>query len=371
MRLFKYLLRPKRNSPKMGKILLFSTTGIGNAILLDGVIRKFKMIQHDVSISVMASEGGLPIFDRSEDIHHVYVLGRGWFNNIRLIFYAWNERFDITILAYGEIKIKSTLLSFLLGARERVTFYSTYLGSLGQLSLFTKVLSDNPNLHETEKNWLLFQSVFPSLPNIDLQEFKPKFPIKSTELSSALKKAKDQHFLEDRVSLGILPGCDKANPGKRWPIESYMNLIIRIKKEFPAIQIVVFGGSHEENINPFIETMSSRNLVVNLIGKLSIGQTASIMSFCSYFISNDSALMHIASALDKPVTAIFGPSNERRSGAIGRDIKIIRSGFDCSSCFYVDNRIMCVNEYRCIREVTVESVYASIKGTLKGLAHSS
>ncbi|MCX8070671.1 MAG: hypothetical protein N2738_09235, partial [Thermodesulfovibrionales bacterium] len=43
--------------------------------------------------------------------------------------------------------------------------------------------------------------------------------------------------------------------------------------------------------------------------------------------------MHIASAFNKPLVAIFGPTNPLRTGPFGSNSKVIKADIDCSPCY--------------------------------------
>ena len=58
--------------------------------------------------------------------------------------------------------------------------------------------------------------------------------------------------------------------------------------------------------------------VVDLIGRTDLRLLAGVLATCDAFVSNDSGAMHLAAALGVPVTAIFGPTDERVTRAARR-----------------------------------------------------
>ena len=105
-----------------------------------------------------------------------------------------------------------------------------------------------------------------------------------------------------------------------------------------------------------------------LVSNLSILQVAAIIKRCKIFITNDSGLMHIASAVDTPTIAIFGPTNPLWVHPWGVKHKIVSLGLSCSPCFfYSQHPLTCKrkeNDYLCITGITTEMVLQATKDLL-------
>ncbi|MCK4965789.1 glycosyltransferase family 9 protein, partial [bacterium] len=101
----------------------------------------------------------------------------------------------------------------------------------------------------------------------------------------------------------------------------------------------------------------------------SLFDTIRIMKRCRIFITNDSALMHIAAALNLNTIALFGPTHEEWVHPWKTTYKIARSGFDCDACFYYSPRpLTCKfkdNPFACIRSLTVDDVLKNTDDFLK------
>ena len=89
------------------------------------------------------------------------------------------------------------------------------------------------------------------------------------------------------------------------------------------------------------------------------------MKRCNVFVSNDSSLMHVASALQLNVVAILGPTNPNYIHPWQTEHKIVRLNLDCSPCFiYSPQPLICYRDdvkFKCIKELTVDMVFDSIK----------
>jgi len=103
--------------------------------------------------------------------------------------------------------------------------------------------------------------------------------------------------------------------------------------------------------------------IVNLIGRTDLRVLAGVLAACSAFVSNDSGAMHLAAAVGVPVTAIFGPTDERVTAPLGEHDVLLHQVF-CRPCMLRD----CPIDHRCMKGVTVDAVVASVARHLEGTA---
>ena len=76
-------------------------------------------------------------------------------------------------------------------------------------------------------------------------------------------------------------------------------------------RVLVGAGGDREAGRAIESTLPPDIGVVNLIGRTDLRLLMGVIRACRAFVSNDSGAMHLAAALGVPVTAIFGPTNER------------------------------------------------------------
>jgi heptosyltransferase-2 len=76
-------------------------------------------------------------------------------------------------------------------------------------------------------------------------------------------------------------------------------------------------------------------------------------------VANDSGAMHLAAALERPVVAIFGPTDERATRPIGPHDVLTAKVF-CRPCHLRD----CPIDHRCMKRVTADMVFAAVSRQL-------
>ena len=80
-----------------------------------------------------------------------------------------------------------------------------------------------------------------------------------------------------------------------------------------------------------------------------------IVERASVVVTGDSTPMHMAAAFDRPLVAIFGPTNADRTGPYGRSDAVVRLDLDCAPC-YLRHLHQCKFEHACMERMDVQRV---------------
>jgi lipopolysaccharide heptosyltransferase II len=160
------------------------------------------------------------------------------------------------------------------------------------------------------------------------------------------------------VLVGFAPGAAYGH-AKRWPPARVAAVIARLAQERGVTSILV-GAPGDRDAGREIESaLPSGIRMVNAIGRTDLRQVAGILARCATFVSNDSGAMHLAAALGVPVTAIFGPTDERVTAPIGDHDVIVREVF-CRPCMLRD----CPIDHRCMKRITSDEVFDAVAARL-------
>jgi heptosyltransferase-2 len=158
--------------------------------------------------------------------------------------------------------------------------------------------------------------------------------------------------------VGFAPGAAYGH-AKRWPPSRVAQVIERLAREFRAACILV-GAAGDRDAGREIESALPPGIrVVNLIGRTDLRQLIGVLARCAAFVSNDSGAMHLAAALGVPVTAIFGPTDERVTSPLGNHDVLVHQVF-CRPCMLRD----CPIDHRCMKGITADAVFAAVSARL-------
>jgi heptosyltransferase-2 len=184
----------------------------------------------------------------------------------------------------------------------------------------------------------------------------------------------EKYFLKcnittDQTVIGFHPGCAifKNHIKRRWEPEKFSELGKKLINDFNA-KILIFGGADEIELkNQVANKINSTNVFV--IETENLAQSAAIMKRCNLFVTNDSSLMHVASALQLNIIAVIGPTNRNYVHPWQTNHKIVSLNLECSPCFYYSPKpLTCIRndvKFKCIKELSVDMVYNAAKEFLK------
>ena len=155
--------------------------------------------------------------------------------------------------------------------------------------------------------------------------------------------------------IGLCPGAKHFT--KRWPKEYFVEL--GKKFESANYKVVLFGGPEETQICYDIE-IALRN-VLNFCNK-SLLQVAADMKMCKAIYTNDSGLMHIASAVKVPVVAFFG-STVKEFGFYpykAKSIELEIKNLSCRPCTHIGRNTCPKIHFKCMKEIRPELAFNSL-----------
>ena len=140
-------------------------------------------------------------------------------------------------------------------------------------------------------------------------------------------KAKFSQLLnqaENRLAIGFCPGAE-FGPAKRWPHYHYAKLAEMLIEKGYSVQL--FGSKKDQEAGEQIRQSLPENLqpyCLNLAGLTDLNQAVDLIADCVAVVSNDSGLMHIAAALNKPLIALYGPTSPAYTPPLSPNAEVIR-----------------------------------------------
>jgi heptosyltransferase II len=162
----------------------------------------------------------------------------------------------------------------------------------------------------------------------------------------------------DASIVGFAPGAAYGR-AKRWPPDRVAAVAARLAAR--GVVPLLLGAADDRDTGREIEScLPSGARVVNLIGRTDLGALIGVLARCRAFVSNDSGAMHLAAAAGVPVTAMFGPTDERVTAPIGRRVDLIHRDVFCRPCLLRE----CPIDHRCMKRIGVDDVVASVERML-------
>lgn len=317
----KQALARQEHKRKNNRVLVQINSGIGDAIMALPMVHELAARGYEVHAVV--NKYTETITGLCPDVRYNYTLDcqtDKLSKTARLIFDLRRIKFRCFIGALPSNLIRDAFLPMILRIPVRAKHVSPHQEVYRNYDfLFNKIMDIDSLKNNTELN-LDLVALLEEKSNIGNIIHNIALPAEVIE--GVRKKMMDFGYREDKVTAGLHPGCKETWAFKRWPAEKYAELIGKLAIN-DGLQIILFGGAEERPLADFI-VKKSASPAINMVGELSLEETMASVSLCDMFISNDSALMHVATLFKLPVIALFGRTNEVATGPYGKNNAVIK-----------------------------------------------
>jgi heptosyltransferase-2 len=199
---------------------------------------------------------------------------------------------------------------------------------------------------------------------IDVATSEPNLHAPAWMVTSARRLLAATGVAVDQPLVGMAPGAAYGH-AKRWRPDRYARVAERVARQSGAV-VVLVGSGHDRDAGYAIESSlgspgggTADGSVVNLIGRTDLAQLIGLLASCRTFVSSDSGPMHLAASLGVPVTAIFGPTDDRLTAPVGHH-EVLTHNVWCRPCFFRD----CPIDHRCMTRISEDRVFEAVAGQL-------
>lgn len=341
------------------KILILPLYGIGDTLMTTPAIEILKKTLDCRVVNICMFKSTYEILKNNpfiDELIYFPFLERGILKSLKFIFSLKN--FNYSINFYPSNRKQYNILSFLTGAKYRIGHRYFKRDFMELNFLKNKTLKENINLHNVEENIRLLEFL-----GIKTDE-SPKMRIYLDEKEIKHGRELVKALSKRTVKVGVHTGTSsfKGHTQRRWSEKNFLELI----NSLPDIDFFLFGTIEEKQENEFIFNNAKYNNVI-LIQNKPIREVVSVISHLNAFISNDSGLMHIASATGIPIVAIFGPTNPVWVRPWKVKYRVVRIELPCSPCFYYSPKsLKCGSglDFKCLKDIHVSTVINALKSIL-------
>lgn len=157
----------------------------------------------------------------------------------------------------------------------------------------------------------------------------------------------------DRPVLALCPGAEFGE-AKQWPARHHAALARRMIER--GWQVWLFGSAADRAIATAIReqlTTDHQARCHSIAGRTTLARAIDLLSVADAVVSNDSGLMHVAAALQRPVVALFGSTSWDFTPPLGERVAMLATDIDCRPCF----RRQCPYGHRdCLVQLTPDTV---------------
>jgi len=342
----------------MPKILIIAPSWVGDAVMAQPLLRRLKEQYPDAVIDAFAPAWVAPVLERMQEIRRVVInpLAHGELSfklRWKLGRALRKDHYDHAIILPNSLK--SALIPFFAGIALR----TGYKGEL-RFGLLNDVR------HLDKEALPLMVERFAALAE------QPGTPLRRPVDNPRLTTDK-AHVQATLNKLGLAPKksviafCVGAEygPAKRWPAPHFAELARMLADAGHEIWLL---GSHKDaEIGTEVERLS-KGAARNLCGQTGLAEAIDLLAAANLAVVNDSGLMHIAAALDKPMIALFGSSSPGFTPPLSDKARILSLNLSCSPCF---RRVCPLGHFDCMMKLTPAKVFEEIFAALPSIGNQA
>ena len=154
-------------------------------------------------------------------------------------------------------------------------------------------------------------------------------------------------------------------PNKRWPVTYFAELVRLLTKAQPEARFAILGSQADAELGRAIASVHPQRCL-DLTGQTSLPEMIEWIRLAELMITNDTGPMHVAAALRKPIVALFGPTDPRRTGPYGQIENVLQTKLPCVPCL----KDTCAYEkpFECLRALSPMTVFARVQQRLEPTA---
>ncbi|MFQ3675667.1 MAG: lipopolysaccharide heptosyltransferase II [Endomicrobiia bacterium] len=328
----------------MKKILIIKPSGIGDIVHSLPVAIGLKKIFPESTLHWLIFNKFASILKNVNYVDKIILWDRD--GGIKEFFRVLNEirreKYDLTIDLQG--LLRTALLNRFSSAKSILA--TSLLREFSWL-LEKPIAKYDDNLHAVERNY----EVVKFLAKKEIPSPKKFLPWLETTKD---EKEKAKKLLNGKSNI-ITFSVGSRGKHKIWPYENFIELINRMSKEI--FFVPVFVGSKEEKYLVENIILGIVCPYINLVGETDLRDIVGVLEQSKLVIGNDSGIIHIAAALNKPVLAIFGATNPKWYYPYNDNSRFIYKKYKCSPC---DIKTNC-KDYKCMKNISVDEVFDFFK----------
>lgn len=339
----------------MSKVLIRTPNHLGDCIMALPMISETREAYPASEISILVPESLKGIFINNPGIDKIIKIPtehiHGLLSVIKVKDIISQENPDVGYILPPSF---GAAASFKLAGVEKKIGYITD----GRRLLLSKPIALPEPRNEVHRSELYFNLLLRGS-GASLEFVSPKLFLNDNDISAGEKILSD--FGIGKSDRFVVIAFRSVAESRRWGIEKYTRLIKELISSF-GYKIILLGGKEDTLDGDQIAESAGIKEVLNLAGKTSIRESASVISFAEFFVGNDSGPAHLAAAVGTSLVVLSGADDPKETSPISKNKELIfLENMPCISC--VSNKCDLKEEsfMKCMKDISVEMVLDSIK----------
>lgn len=340
----------------MPRILVISPNWIGDAVMAQPLLQRLRAAHPDRPIDVLAPPPVAPVWRQMREVDDV--IPTTFRHGALQLRERWRLARELKRRGYAEAYVlpntlKYALIPWLAGIARRIG----YKGE-SRYGLINVMHHDDA----PPRPMVPFYAALANAPGAPLAPApRPALQVTPQQVSTACAKA---GLLPDRPLVVFAPGAEFGS-AKRWPPGHFAALAQAIVAHAPLAQVALLGSPKDravcDEVLAGVAGTPAAAAVLNVAGQTSLAEAVALIGHSAAVVSNDSGLLHVASSLDRPVVAIYGPTDPDHAPPFSTVAAALSLRLDCSPC---RQRECPLGHHDCMRKLDAGMVWQTLQPML-------
>ncbi len=308
------------------RILIIGPSWVGDMVMAQSLFIALKNNHPDADIDVLAPAWSRPILERMPEVRSSIDMpighGQLLLQERRELGQSLKGQYDQAIVLPNSLK--SALIPYFADIPVRT-------GWRGEMRYL--LLNDIRKLDKDYYPLMVERFVALAHPKGSILERPLPNPALKVDLEQAQQLRQRFELSSERPVLALCPGAE-FGPAKRWPEEHYA--AVAREKIDQGWQVWLLGSAKDqavaEAIKEHMQPGEQEHCHI-LAGATELAEAIDLLSLADAVISNDSGLMHIAAALQKPLVVVYGSTSPKFTPPLSEQVAIVQLEVDCGPCF--------------------------------------
>jgi heptosyltransferase-2 len=336
------------------RTLIISPNWIGDAVMAQPLLQLLSRKHPSRPIDVLAPPSVAPVWRAMKEVDSVLVTP--FRHGALQLRERWNYAKVLRARGYADAYVlpntlKYALIPWLAGIPKRVG----YKGEM-RYGLLNEMHHDD----QPPRPMVPFYAALADEPNDRLRGNLPRPALVVSEQEIAATCT--HHGIALGQPLVVFAPGAEFGAAKRWPASHFAGLAKAIIAADPLAQVALLGSPKDREVCDEIVAMAGDIGIFNLAGVTKLDEAVALIARAGAVVSNDSGLLHVASALNRPVIAIYGPTDPDHAPPFSDVARSLSLRLECAPC---RQRECPLGHHDCMRKLGTEMVWHELRPMLK------
>jgi heptosyltransferase-2 len=332
------------------RTLVISPNWIGDAVMAQPLLQRLKLLHPERPIDVLAPPAVAPVWRAMAEVDSV--LETPFRHGALQLKQRWQYARQLRRRGYADAYVlpntlKYALIPWLAGITRRVGYKGE--SRYGLINV----------MHHDEVPPRPMVAFYGALAGQPLPAgVKPRMQVSAAAMAAAAAKAA---LAPGQALVVFAPGAE-FGAAKRWPAAHFAGLAQAILAAHPGVKIAMLGSPKDQAAGDEVLAAAGSASLINLAGATRLDEAIALIARADAVVANDSGLLHIASALNRPVVALYGPTDPDHAPPFSEIAASLSLRLACSPC---TQRECPLGHHDCMNKMAPDMVWSALRPMLK------